>query len=277
MLTAAVIALTLVLFTPLFYYLPKAILAAIIMVAVFGLVDLREARHLYAVQRADFLLMLVTVAATLVLGIEAGILTGVVVSLLAVLHRISRPRCAVLGRLPGTALYRDVARHPEAETLEGVLVLRVDAQLYFGNIDFLSDKLRRAIAEASHPVRAVVLNAESVNHVDSSAAAGLAELVSGLRTDRIDVFFASVRPPVLEVMRRSGLVELAGEDHFAYSVDRATGLASTHVGGEETAAKGSIFPAPRRATAEAKSAAPPVSDVPAVAAVVPRTILGPAH
>jgi SulP family sulfate permease len=183
----------------------------------------------------------------------------------------------VLGRLPGTALYRDVARHPEAEPLEGVLVLRVDAQLYFGNIEFLSDKLRRAMAEASHPVRAVILNAESINHVDSSAAAGLAELVSELRTDGIDMFFASVRAPVLEVMGRSGLVEIAGEDHFADSVDRATALASTQVGGVETAsANGSIVPA-RRATAKAMSVAAPVSDVPAVAAVVPRTILGPAH
>ncbi|MFW5740002.1 MAG: SulP family inorganic anion transporter, partial [Myxococcota bacterium] len=233
LITAAVIALTLLLLTPLFYYLPKAVLAAIIMVAVFGLVDVAEVKHLYQVKKSDLALLLTTFVATLTLGIEAGIGVGVGASLLAVIFRTTRPHTAVLGRIPGTHVYRNVERHPEAETFDGVLVVRVDAQFYFGNVTFLKETLQRLVRESSTPVRAVVINAATINHLDSSADSALQEIVADFRDQGIEMFFANVRGPVMEVMKRSKLEQLVGPDHFEMSVTRAVTRARAHVASSE--------------------------------------------
>lgn len=229
LISAGVIALTLLLLTPLFYYLPKAVLASIIMVAVFGLVDIAEVRHLYRVKRGDLALLLTTFGATLLLGIEAGILIGVGASLLAVIFRITRPHAAVLGRMPGTHVYRSVTRHPEAQIYDGVLVLRIDAQFYFGNVSFLKETLQRALDAAPTPVRAVVLNAASINQLDSSADAALHEIVADCREASTELYFAEVRGPVMDVMRRSGFHERLGAEHFTLSVTRAVSKARAYV------------------------------------------------
>ncbi len=227
--TAALIALTLLFLTPLFYYLPKAVLAAIIMVAVFGLVDVKEVKHLYRVKKSDLGLLLTTFAATLSLGIEAGIGIGVAASLLVVIFRTTRPHTAILGRIPGTHVYRSVDRYPEVETFDGVLAVRVDAQFYFGNVTFLKETLQRLLRESSSPVRAVVINASTINHLDSSADGALQEIVTDFREHGIELFFANVRGPVLDVMKRSKLYDLIGPDHFEMSVTRAVTRAREHV------------------------------------------------
>ena len=229
LITAGVISLTLLFLTPLFYYLPKAVLAAIIMVAVFGLVDVAEVKHLYRVKKSDLALLIVTFVATLSLGIEAGIGVGVGASLLAVIFRTTRPHTAVLGRVPGTHAYRNVERNPEVETFDGVLVVRVDAQFYFGNVTFLKETLQKLVKQASKPVRAVVLNASTINHLDSSADSALHEVVTDFREQGIELFFANVRGPVMDVMKRSHFVEQLGEDHFAMSVTRAVTKAQEYV------------------------------------------------
>jgi len=219
--TAALVALTLLLLTPLFFYLPKAVLAAIIMVAVFGLVDVREVRHLYKVKRSDLGMLLVTFTATLALGIEEGILVGVGTSLLLVILRTTKPNTAILGRIPGTHAYRSVVRHPEAVTTPGVVVLRMDAQFFFGNVNFLKETIRKLEREAKEPFSALVINASSINQIDASADAALHEIAQDLKEHGIELLFAEVRGPVLDVMRRSGLVDLLGEDHFFLTVRRA--------------------------------------------------------
>ncbi|MBW2526100.1 MAG: solute carrier family 26 protein [Deltaproteobacteria bacterium] len=229
LITAAVIALTLLFLTSLFHFLPKAVLAAIIMVAVFGLVDLDEVKHLYRVKRGDLALLATTFVATLLLGIEAGILIGVAASLVAVIYRITRPHTAVLGRIPGTHLFRNVKRFPEAETFDGVLVLRIDAQFYFGNVSFLKETLKRQLRAAESPVRAVVFSASSINQLDSSAAAALEEIVVDCRERGVELYFAEVRGPVMDVLRRAGFDRLLGEDHFTLSVTRAVSKARAYV------------------------------------------------
>jgi SulP family sulfate permease len=231
LITAAVITITLLFLTPLFHFLPKAVLAAIIMVAVFGLVDLGEAKHLYHVKKSDLALLVVTFVATLGLGIEPGIGIGIAASLGVVIFRTTRPHAVVLGRIPGTHVYRAMDRHPEAETFDGVLVVRVDAQFYFGNVTFLKETLQRMLREASAPVHAVVLNASTINHLDSSADSALHEIAIDFREHGIELFFANVRGPVMDVMERSGLVDLVGRDHFHMSVTRAVSQAREHVAG----------------------------------------------
>ena len=229
LITAAVISLTLLFLTPLFHYLPKAVLAAIIMVAVFGLVDLKEVKHLYKVKRSDLALLSLTFVATLSLGIEQGIVAGVVASLLVVIFRTTRPHTAVLGRIPGTHVYRNVKNYEQAETFDGVLAIRIDAQFYFANVTFLKETLARLRRAATSPVQAIVINAASINHLDASADAALHELAEELRGLGVELFFANVRKPVMDVMTRSGFDARIGRDHFTLSVSRAVTKAQEHV------------------------------------------------
>jgi SulP family sulfate permease len=218
LITAAVVALTLVFLTPLFHYLPKAVLAAVIMTAVFGLVDLRAVKHLWRVKRSDLALMLTTFLATLLVGIEQGILIGVGASLLWFVVRTTRPHFAVLGRLPDTRIYRNLERHPRAETVSGVLVVRMDAQFYFGNMSFLRDTLRRLERQQVAPLRAVVIDGSSINNLDSSADVALHEVHADYAGRGILLYLTGVKGPVLDVLRRSGLFDKLGADHFFLDV-----------------------------------------------------------
>jgi SulP family sulfate permease len=218
LITAAVVALTLVFLTPLFHYLPKAVLAAIIMTAVFGLIDLHAVRHLWRVKRSDLALLLTAFFSTLVAGIEQGILIGVGASLLWFVVRTTRPHFAVLGRLPGTRTYRNVKRHPEAETVPGVLVVRMDAQFYFGNMSFLRDTLRRLEERQVAPLRAVVIDGSSINNLDSSADAALHEIQADYARRGILLYLTGAKGPVLDVLHRSGIFDKLGADHFFMDV-----------------------------------------------------------
>ncbi|MEL6188036.1 MAG: sulfate permease, partial [Myxococcota bacterium] len=174
--TALLVLAALLFLTPLFTSLPKSALAAIIMVAVFGLVDLEEPRRLWRVHRVDFGLLVLTFAATLGLGIQQGILTGVAAALGVFLVRSTRPHYAVLGRLPGTAAFRNLKNHPEAMATPGCLIVRFDAQFYFGNVSFLESTLERLESEYEGELTTVILDFSSVNALDSSADAALTEL-----------------------------------------------------------------------------------------------------
>lgn len=129
MVSAAMIAITLLFLTPLFTFLPTAVLAAVILVAVAGLIDVQEMRFLWRVRREHFLMLATTFMVTLFIGIEEGIATGVLLSLAMVIYRSTRPHVAVLGRLPGTDTYHNIRRFPEAEQRDDLLIVRFDAQL----------------------------------------------------------------------------------------------------------------------------------------------------
>jgi SulP family sulfate permease len=219
--TAVVIGVTLLFLTPLFYFLPKAVLAAIIMTAVFGLIDLQEVRHLWKVKRGDLALLGITFVATLLLGIEEGILVGVGASLLWFIFRSTTPHYAVLGRLPGTETYRNIERHPQAERLPGVLALRIDSQFYFGNVSFLKETLAEEEANLDEPLRAFVLDASSINQLDSSADTALRQVLKDYQDRGIPVYLAGTKGPVLDVMKRSGLWYELGSEHFTHDVHTA--------------------------------------------------------
>lgn len=221
LITAVVVGLTLLFLTPAFHFLPKAVLAAIIMVAVFGLIDIKEVRHLWHVERSELVLLLLTFVATLALGVEEGIAAGVGASLVWHVVRTTRPHTAVMGRLPGTEVYRNIERFPEAEPVPGILALRIDAQFFFGNVTFLKDTIRGMVDEATTPLHTVVLEAASINRLDSSAAAALHELRGWLEGRGISLRLASVKGPVSDMMKRTGLWSELGEDHFHFTVDEA--------------------------------------------------------
>ena len=220
--TCAVVIITLLAFTRAFFYLPKAALSAIIVAAVAGLIDIRGAAEVFRVKRADFYLLVLTFFATLSLGIQWGILVGVAASVLLFLVRTTRPYFAILGRIPASQTYVNIARHPHAETLPGIILVRVDAQFYFGNVSFLKETVRTLVRDSEAPVRYFVLEAAGVNDLDSAAAATLAELDEELAAQGVRLVLTRIKGPVRDVLHRSGLLEkLASEGRVYLSTHRA--------------------------------------------------------
>jgi SulP family sulfate permease len=226
--TAVLIGIALVFLTPLFYYIPNAILASVIMVAVFGLIDVHEVKHLWTVKRDDLGILVFTFAATLILGVKYGIFLSVCLSMVWFVIKTTRPHYAVLGKLPETDQYRNVKRHEQAQTTTNVLALRFDAQFYYGNVSFLKDTVKREETQMDSPLKALVLDASAVNQLDSSADTALNELLRDYRLRQIDLFFAHVKGPVMDVMKRSGFAQTLGEDHFFLTTDEAVRAAQAY-------------------------------------------------
>lgn len=218
--SAGIVVMTLLLLTPLFVYLPNAALAAIIVVAIAGLLDTEEIRFLWHTDRLDFYLMLLTFASTLVLGIEEGILVGIGTSLLLVVYQSSRPHTAITGRLPGTTVYRNVERFPDALITAAVVVYRLDASLYFANAPFFRDQIED-ILNSDPQVRVIIIDAYPINRVDASGAQMLRELLLDLKQRGVIVLFAGVKGPVLDVLTPAGIVDLVGRENFLADIRSA--------------------------------------------------------
>ncbi len=219
--TALVVAIALLFLTPLLHFVPKAVLAAIIMTAVAGLIDLKEPRHLWHVDRADFVFLAITFVATLAFGIEQGILAGAAASIIVFVYRSTTPHLAVLGRLPDSTVYRNLDRFPEAETTPGVLAIRVDAEFYFGNTRFLRETLTRLEDEMSEPLRAVVLDAGTVTRIDSSGLTALSELLVDYQKAGVKLFLTELRGPVRDALDRAHLTDRFGADQLPLRVHDA--------------------------------------------------------
>ncbi|MEO1257535.1 MAG: solute carrier family 26 protein [Bacteroidota bacterium] len=219
--SAALIVLTLLFFTPLFYYLPKAILASVIMVAVFGLIDVQEAKHLWHADRSDFWMLVVTFVATLGLGIEQGIGIGVILSLAVIIFQTTRPHIAELGKVPGTHFYRNVERFRQVEERKDLLIVRFDAQLYFANINYFRDKMEELIIAKGNDLKTIIINADSINNMDSSAIHAVDDLVTDWRGNHLNVYFTGVKGPVRDAMVKGHLMDKIGEHNFFMSVQEA--------------------------------------------------------
>ena len=224
--TALVIAIVLLFFSFLLYFLPKSILGAIIMVAVFGLIDLHEVTYLWKVKRDDLVLLLITFFATLGFGVMEGIFTGIGISMFWFVVKTTRPHYAVLGKLPNRNDYRNIKRHT-TQTDESILVIRFDAQFYYGNVSFLKETLKKTEIKKGAQLKSIVIDAGSVNQLDSSAARALEEIANEYRTRNINLYFANVKGPVLDVMKRSGVYEMLGDDCCYKNVHEAVEAAKT--------------------------------------------------
>ena len=218
---AGLVALTLAFLTPLFHYLPIPILAAIIIVGVLSLLDIREILYLIRAKRIDGGLAILTFFATFFIGILQGILIGVVASVVAVMYRISRPNIAVLGHLPGTRSFRDIRRFPNAQPIEDILILRVDASFSFVNAEYLKDFILQKSQAEDAPVRAVVIDASTMNDLDMTAVGVLMFVAEALREREVDLYISGVKGVSRDVVQRSGLIDAVGEDHFFLSPHRA--------------------------------------------------------
>jgi sulfate permease, SulP family len=184
---------------------PKAALAAIIIVAVAKLVDLRGARSVWRYDRIDGIVLAITAVGVLAAGIEAGLATGIIASLGSLVLRMSRPHIAVMGRIAGSEHFRNIRRH-QVETWPQLLFLRVDESLTFPNIARVEAAIAFGIA-AHDALKHVVLVMSSVNAVDSTAIEALERLAEALRYSGVTVHLSDVKGPVLDQLEASPLLE----------------------------------------------------------------------
>ena len=212
--SSILVVMTLLFLTPIFYYLPKTILAAIIIVAVFNLVNFKEAKRLWNANNLDFWLLLVTFLSTLVLGIEYGILIGVGLSLILLIYRTSRPYATELGKVPDSDFYRNKNRFKEVIIEDEVLVFRFDAQLFYANAGYFRDKLEEMTRAKGKALKLIVLDAESINRVDSSGVDMLIERIRFYKKKRITFFLAGVKGPVRDALFRGGILDEISINHF---------------------------------------------------------------
>jgi SulP family sulfate permease len=209
--TAGIVLATIAFLTPLFASLPDAALGAIIIMAVVGLVDVAEMRHIARVKRTDLIGLTVAFVATLVLGIELGILVAVVASMLVVFARMSMPHSAVLGHVAGTTSYRNVDRFPEARTVDGIHIVRIDAALSFVNALNVKKLMLGAADAITEAPRALVLDASGINDLDATGAEMLDELLVEMDDRGVGFHLCDVKGPVRDVLRNAGLWERLGD------------------------------------------------------------------
>ncbi|KAF5794786.1 putative SLC26A/SulP transporter, STAS domain superfamily [Helianthus annuus] len=217
-----IICSALLFMTPLFEYIPQCALAAIVVSAVIGLVDYEEAIFLWRVDKKDFFLWTVTCATTLFFGIEIGVLVGVGFSLAFVIHESANPHVAVLGRLPGTTVYRNIQQYPEAYTYNGIVIVRIDAPIYFANTSFIKDRLREyEITVDQYTCRRgpeverisfVILEMAPVTYADSSAVQALKELYQEYKSRNIQIAIANPNQDVFLTLSKSGFIDLVGKE-----------------------------------------------------------------
>jgi sulfate permease, SulP family len=205
MITAVLLALALVAPTGWLALLPLPTLAATIIVAVLGMLELSTLRMCLRYDRGDALALLATAGGVMALGVEAGVIVGVVLSMGTLIWRESRPHIAVLGRITGTEHFRNVHRYPDAQTLPDVLVLRIDAGLFFGNVEAVSARIEEEL-KARPATRHLVLVLSAVNSIDTSALFALTELNRTLRHRRVDLHLAEVKGPVMDRLSNSDLL-----------------------------------------------------------------------
>ncbi|KAG0463745.1 hypothetical protein HPP92_019310 [Vanilla planifolia] len=224
--------------TPLFRDIPQCALTAIVISAVMSLVDHEEALFLWHVDKRDFLLWLITFITTLGFGIEIGVLVGVGFSLAFVIHESANPHMAVLGRLPGTTVYRNILQYPEAYTYSGIVVVRIDAPIYFANTSYIKERLRQHELDVARStkrgldvgrVKFVIIEMSPVTYVDSSAIQALKDLHQEYKSRGIQIAIANPNREVHLSLLKSGLLDIVGKDWCFVRVHDAVQVCLKHV------------------------------------------------
>ena len=210
--TGGLVLATLLFLAPLFSDLPKAVLGAVIIDAVvFGMIDVRELRRLYRVTRFDFWVAVAAIVGVLSVGVLAGVVVGVVLSLGWLVYVATRPPMPLLGRQAGTQVFRDLDENPTDETFPGIAVLRIDGGLFFATAEGLEERVRELAQDENQ--RALVLDLEGVNFIDSQGAAKLTEIHELTEADGVTLRLAGVKPQVLAVLEADRIIDRIGPEH----------------------------------------------------------------
>lgn len=219
--TALVLALTLVFLTGPLSWLPMAVLSAVLVKAAIGLFDLSGLAHLRRVSPVEFRVCLITLSGVITVGVLPGVVVAVGVAIVLLLVRTSRPHDAVLGRIPGTRAYGDTTTHPEAETFPGLVIYRFDSSLVFFNADHFKSRARTVVQEAAAPVRYFLLDAETIPLLDTTGAACLDQLCADLGNQGIAMAVAAAKSQVRNMLETAGLTARIGADRMFPTVASA--------------------------------------------------------
>jgi len=211
--SALVILISLLWFTPLFQILPHAVLAAIIIVSVVGLVEFKDLKTHWRFYRLDVVTHVVTLASVLAFGVETGLLTGVCVSILLFIRRSSRPQITIVGRLGDSTHFRNIERY-DAETWPKVVALRVDESLYFANANRVEDRVLK-IVETHHEAQHILLVCSSINFIDTSGLEMLRRINESLRSASIKLHLSEIKSPLSDRLADTAFAqELSGQIFF---------------------------------------------------------------
>ena len=228
--SAGLVVMVLLAFTWAFTDLPRAVLSAIVVAAVWGLMDVAAVRRYARIRRADFVAATVGVAAVVLFGPLTGLGIAIGVSLLAIIYRASRPRIEVLGKISGEkAAWGRVRGHPDRQPVAGVVVVRLDVPLFWANATAIEERLLNEV-ERWPDTCALVLDLEATTQLDTTSVDLLAHLLNELRRRDVDLYLARVLHPVHAVLVRSGFFDLLGEEHCWHSISQCVRAARKHKG-----------------------------------------------
>ena len=219
--SALLILLTLLFLTEYFYYLPNALLGSIIMVAVFGLIDIKVPISLWKTDKIEFLIYVITFLSTLVIGIQQGIGIGVLLSLLVIIYNVSYPHIAVVGKIKGTSEYRNIERYKDLEIANEFIIVRLDARLFYANMNFFKDKVLELVENNKKETKAIIIVGKAINGIDSSSIHMLKVLIKKLKEDEIEVFFTGLKGPVKDKLKKAKELKGLLKDKCFLTVDSA--------------------------------------------------------
>lgn len=218
---AFVILLALLFLTDLFYYLPKVSLAVLILVAVIGLIDLKSPRHWWRTDTLEFLMYAVTLLSTLFIGIQQGIFIGVILSLVVLVYKVSNPHMAIVGKIPGTNLYRNVERFSTVELDPEVLVVRFDAGLFYANADYFRDKLFEFEKTKKGKLKAIIVDSSGINSIDSTSVYMIRKLLIHYKRKKVKLLFSGLIGPVRDKFNQNRIYTDLGEEFFFVNISEA--------------------------------------------------------
>jgi len=219
--TAAVVVITLLFLTPLLYHLPTAALAAVIMMAVFGLISISAVKHAWRANTHDGVAAVVTFVATLAFAphLDKGIMIGAGLSIILYLYRTMQPRVAVLGRYKDGTL-RDLAVHPDLKSDDKVAAIRFDGTLYFANVSFFEDAVLKAVAKKPD-AKFILIVGDAINQIDASGEDVLHHVVQRLKDSGVTIVFSGLKKQILDVLKRTGVYDQIGEQNIHATSDIA--------------------------------------------------------
>lgn len=232
-----IVAFTLLFLTPAFYFLPKAVIAAIIIVAVLSLIDFKMPIKLWKYDKKDAVILLITFLITITLGIKEGILVGVILSIVMVIYNSTKPHMATLGRIPTTNMYRNIDRFTDLEIEAATLIIRFDSQLNFTNASYFEDTIIDKVKAKGNELKLVIINANSLNNIDSSGVHVLKDVLLFLKNKNIELYFTGLIGPVRDALFKSNLMDEIKFENCFLSVQAAVDAFEKNKNGKEVIGK----------------------------------------
>jgi MFS superfamily sulfate permease-like transporter len=211
---AILTALVALFFTPFFAPLPEAVLGAVVIVAIMGMVKVKAIRRLYQLNRVDFALAIVAVLGVLTFEALEGLMIAVILSLLALVWRASQANLSVIGREPGRLVFSDSQRHPENRTIPGLLIVRPDQGLFFANVESLSNEINQLVEAAQSPVKVVLLDLEMTNQLDVPSLDMLSELKEEMHKRGAELWLVRVHGAVRDSLEKGNVLEQIGLENI---------------------------------------------------------------